>query len=337
MRSFGCRQVWAISALALMSLMEVSSRSFAGTTTSAAARTFGFRSTNPATTIKRDDPTTTMNSILELRGGASKKKATAAAAKTVTGKKKLSKDKEDVDSPVSDLMSFLKTVPVFTRCYLIGLLSITILGNIIGEERAHGAFSLDPMRVLFGMELWRPLTAACFMGAPNMNWVFNSYNAFKYGSQLETSYKGAQFLVFMATIIGMSSLLSAVLGQPFTATAVSAGMLHVLARTTPDERVQWYVMKVPYVFLPYLNALADFFNAQGSVGALVPHIIGILAGHFYFFHKTLWPAMENGQDWLNAPDFLVEYIDGKDAVNKTLKKAKRKGVGRTLGSAASTA
>ncbi|KAG7341550.1 Der1-like family protein [Nitzschia inconspicua] len=271
-----------------------------------------------------------------MRGGASKRKSTSAA-KTVTGKKKLSKGKEDVESPMADLMAFLMTVPTFTRIYLYGMVFITVLGNLIGEERAHAIFSLDPMRVLFGMEIWRPLTAACFLGKPSMQWVTSLYSVFKYGSQLERSYKGAQFLVFLATTLFLSSMLSTVLGQPFIAQAVITSMLHVLARTTPNETVVWYVMKVPHFTLPYLNALTDCFNAQGSLAAMIPHIIGILAGHFYFFHKVLWPKMERGEDWLIAPDFLVEVVDGKDVTNKDKKKNKRKSGGRKLGSIAGTA
>jgi Derlin-1 len=276
----------------------------------------------------------TAYSILKLRGGASKRKATATT-KTVTGKKKVSpKQTKGDDSPVGDFMVFLKKVPKFTRYYMCAMVGITIMGNVIGEERAHAAFSLDPMRVLLGMELWRPFAAACFLGAPSMNWVLNLYNLFNYGTQLENAFGGAQFLVFMITQLVIISILATVLGQPFIGQAVITGMLHVLARSKPNEQVTWYIMRVPYFSLPYLNALADFFNAQGSFGAMIPHVIGILAGHFYFFHKTLWPAMENGEDWLVAPEFLEIIVDGKEKVGGGNVKGKRKG-GRKLGSAAS--
>jgi Derlin-1 len=288
-----------------------------------------------------ESPTTTkitLYSILQMRGGASRHKATAAA-KTVTGKKKVSSNQtKGDDSPVGDLMVFLKKVPRFTRYYMCAMVGITIIGNMIGEERAHAVFSLDPMRVLLGLELWRPFAAACFLGAPSMNWVLNLYNLFNYGTQLENAFGGAQFLVFMATQLVIICMLATVLGQPFIGQAVITGMLHVLARSKPSEQVTWYIMRVPYFSLPYLNALADFFNAQGSFGAMLPHVIGILAGHFYFFHKTLWPSMENGEDWLVAPQFLEVIVDGKskekDGGSKT--KGKRKG-GRKLGSAAAGA
>lgn len=170
-----------------------------------------------------------------------------------------------------------------------------------------------------------------------MKWILNLYNVFTYGSRLENAYKGSQFLVFMATVVTLSGILSAFVGQPFITQAVISSMLHVLARTTPKEQVKWVVVNVALVWLPYLDAVADYFNAQGGFSAFIPHIIGILAGHFYFFHKVLWPKTENGQDWLIAPDFMVSIVDGKDAVNKALKKTKRKGGGRKLGSSTASA
>jgi len=89
--------------------------------------------------------------------------------------------------------------------------------------------------------------------------------------------------------------------------------------------------------LPYGLMFADVLQAQSGAAA-VPHIMGILSGHFYFFHRFIWPKT-GGQDWLEAPDFLVERMDpnaaskakGKDSINKALKNRKRKG--RKLGSA----
>jgi hypothetical protein len=70
----------------------------------------------------------------------------------------------------------------------------------------------------------------------------------------------------------------------------------------------------------------------------MPHILGILSGHFYHYHRFVWPKT-GGEDWLSAPDFLVELLDpnsavknaAKDSVSKALKLRKR-GKGKKLGS-----
>ena len=80
----------------------------------------------------------------------------------------------------------------------------------------------------------------------------------------------------------------------------------------------------------------DVLQAQ-SASAALPHILGILSGHFYHFHRFIWPKT-GGEDWLTAPDFLIERMDpnaatksaSKESVNKALKSRKR-GKGKKLG------
>ena len=73
----------------------------------------------------------------------------------------------------------------------------------------------------------------------------------------------------------------------------------------------------------------------GNAAAALPHILGIMSGHFYYFHKFIWPKM-GGEDWLAVPDFLVRRLDpgtdggARKSVESALKKRK-KGKGRKLG------
>jgi len=78
----------------------------------------------------------------------------------------------------------------------------------------------------------------------------------------------------------------------------------------------------------------DVLQAQSAMAAL-PHILGILSGHFYHFYKFVWPKM-GGEDWLVAPDFVVNRLDpdarkAKASASKALKTRKRS-KGRKLGS-----
>jgi len=77
----------------------------------------------------------------------------------------------------------------------------------------------------------------------------------------------------------------------------------------------------------------------GNASAALPHVLGILSGHCYYFHKFIWPKM-GGEDWLNPPVFLSKRLDpnyadannvAKKSIDNALKKRK-KGKGRKLGS-----
>jgi hypothetical protein len=107
----------------------------------------------------------------------------------------------------------------------------------------------------------------------------------------------------------------------------------------PNQQVQWLIFKVPYWTLPYGLMITDVLQTQ-SASAALPHVLGIVTGHFYFFHRFVWPKL-GGEDWLIAPSFLAKKFDpnyydasddrGKKSMESALKK-RRKGKGRVLGS-----
>jgi membrane associated rhomboid family serine protease len=189
---------------------------------------------------------------------------------------------------------------------LVGL--TTLIGIAMGDEASQALLALDPMRILYGWELWRPITAASFLGRPSISWLMSGYFLFEYGTTLERAYGSAQFLIFLLTQVVVLTICSALLGQPFFAQSVITAMLHVLSRSMPYQQVRWLVFTVPYWSLPYGLMASDVLQTQQVMSA-IPHILGILSGHFYFFHKYVWPKKRSGVDWLAAPNFLVQRLD----------------------------
>lgn len=287
------------------------------------------------------------NIISDLRGGASKspgKKANrsgslSSTSKTATGKKKVGAAtiaEKQKKSALADTMQKYRKILPLTRIYITMVGVATLLGLILGDELTQALLALDPMRVFYGFELWRPLTAACFLGPPSIGWLMNGYYLFEYGSSLERAYGTAQHLMFLLTQVCMLSILSVLTGQPFFASSVITAMLHVLSRAMPHQNVKWLVFTVPYWSLPYGLMATDVLQAQSAMAAL-PHILGILSGHFYHFHKFIWPKM-GGEDWLVAPDFVRSRFDPEfrksptdETMNKPLKTRKQI-KGRKLGS-----
>mmetsp|Transcript_24487 Transcript_24487/g.44162 ORF Transcript_24487/g.44162 Transcript_24487/m.44162 type:complete len:357 (+) Transcript_24487:143-1213(+) len=296
------------------------------------------------------------NTVLDLRGGASNRKRkkggrTASlysssqtkkksTAKTATGKAKVkgSVKEEPQKSAVSDTLTKYKAILPLTRVYITMVGIVTLLGLVLGEELAQGLLALDPIRTLYGLELWRPLTAACFLGPPSIGWLMNAYYLFEYGSSLERGFGTAQHLLFLGIQIAFLSVCSAFFGQPFFAQSVITSMLHVLSRSMPNQQVKWLIFTVPYWTLPYGLMASDVLQA-GSAAAALPHVMGILSGHLYFFHKNIWPKV-GGEDWLFPPQFLSRKLDGagggddrsksKESISNALK-ARKKGRGKKLG------
>ena len=287
----------------------------------------------------------TSQSLLDLRGGAKPKTKTKSrtgsltkksSSKTATGKKKVGAAEKEKKSALSDTFSKYKKILPLTRVHITLVGVATLLGLILGEELTQGLLALDPIRVLYGLQLWRPLSAAAFLGPPSIGWLMNGYYLFEYGSSLERAYGSAQHFIFLMSQICLLSIFSSVTGMPFFADSLITAMLHVLSRAMPHQKVKWLIFTVPYWSLPYGLMATDVLQAQSAMAAL-PHIIGILSGHFYHFHKFVWPKL-GGDDWLVPPNFIVKRLDpdaraeqAKENVSKALKNRKRKS-GRKLGS-----
>ena len=272
--------------------------------------------------------------LLDLRGGATKSRTVSKKTKkTATGKKKVGAALEkDKPSALSSTMDKYKKILPLTRIYITMVGAATLLSLILGEELTQSLLALDPMRLFYGMELWRPFTAASFLGPVSIGWLMSGYYLFEYGSSLERAYGTAQHLVFLLTQMVVLTIFSMLVGQPFFAPSMITAMLHVLSRAMPNQKVKWLIFTVPYWALPYGLMASDVLQAQSAMAAL-PHIMGILSGHVYHFHKFVWPK-QGGEDWLRAPDFLVKRFDpdAKEAkVSPALKSRNRK-KGRKLGS-----
>jgi membrane associated rhomboid family serine protease len=271
--------------------------------------------------------------LLDLRGGAKSK----TKPRTATGKKKVGAAQKEDKAPMSDSMALFKRIPLLTRSYLALVFAVTFLGSIIlGDELTQEIFGMDPMRVINGLQLWRPLSAAAFLGPMSLGWVFDGYHLYEYGSTMERAYGTSQHFIFLLSQAVLLSIFSSLIGLPFFATGVIAAMLHVLSRATPHQKVKWVVLTVPHWLLPYGFMTSDVLQSQNPMAA-IPHILGILSGHFYHFHKFVWPKV-GGEDWLVPPMFLrrllepdVVRAEATTTASKVLKNRKRKS-GRKLGS-----
>ena len=220
---------------------------------------------------------------------------------------------------------------------MVGL--TTLLGLGLGEEMTQDVLALDPTRIMYGLQLWRPFSAAAFLGPPSISWLMSGYYLFQYGSTLERAYGTAQHFMFLVSQLFTLSILSVLTGQPFFAPSLITAMLHVLSRSMPHQKVKWLIFNVPYWSLPYGLMATDVLQAQSAMAAL-PHVLGILSGHVYYFHKFVWPKLGH-PDWLIPFEFVRKRLDpeaknddeGKNqsSLNKAIKNRKRT-KGRKLGS-----
>jgi Derlin-1 len=237
------------------------------------------------------------NLLLGVRGGPSKtqtaKKTRQNASlspkgKTVTGKKKagMAVEKEQPSALAETPQKYKRILPL-TQFYITMVGLVTILGLVLGGELTQGWLALDPIRTISEMEFWRPITAACFLGPPSIGRLMSGYYLFEHGSSLEQFYGSPQYFKFLQSQFAMLSIFSILTGQPFFASSMITAMLHVHSESMPHQKVKWLFFTVPYWSLPYCLMAIDVLQAQSAMAAL-PHVLGILSGHLYHFHKFLF-------------------------------------------------
>jgi len=294
------------------------------------------------------------STLLELRGGASSRKkgtgrtktaslngSSSSAKKTATGKAKVrGHTKTSIDeapTKQSELLAKYKNILPLTRIYITMVGFTTLLGLLLGDELSQGVLALDPIRTFAGLELWRPFTAATYLGPPSIGWLMNAYYLFEYGSSLERAFGTAQHFIFLLLQITFLTSCASLLGIPFFTSSVITSMLHVLSRAMPNQQVKWLIFTVPYWTLPYGLMASDVLQS-GQASSAIPHVLGIVSGHVYHFHKVIWPKMDKGEDWLIAPDFLRSRLDadyyyngssssngkGKESISNALKARKKR-------------
>ena len=305
----------------------------------------------PCTTQRKNEVDRGLSStLLELRGGASSRKkgtgrtktaslngSSSSAKKTATGKAKVrGHTKTSIDeapTKQSELLTKYKNILPLTRIYITMVGFTTLLGLLLGDELSQGVLALDPVRTFAGLELWRPFTAATYLGPPSIGWLMNAYYLFEYGSSLERAFGTAQHFIFLLLQITFLTSCASLLGIPFFTSSVITSMLHVLSRAMPNQQVKWLIFTVPYWTLPYGLMASDVLQS-GQASSAIPHILGIVSGHVYHFHKVIWPKMDKGEDWLIAPDFLRSRLDadyyssnngkGKESISNALKARKKR-------------
>lgn len=116
-----------------------------------------------------------------VRGGVtqakSKSKVTpkAAAAAGATNKIRFATEK----SFGQKAKEWYRGTPTITRLHLTLALVLTGLGTLVIDP---SYFLLDPVATVAGLQLWRPFTAAAFLGPPSMSWASNIYFLHQYGA-----------------------------------------------------------------------------------------------------------------------------------------------------------
>ena len=155
-------------------------------------------------------------------------------------------------------------LPLGTRCWssLIGTLAVLSQIGLLQPEQV----AVDAHAIVKQLQIWRPVTAASFLGGLGPQLIQKLYYLISYGRQLEATLGLGEYLRVLASLAAALTFLFHVLGWQFTADGMIMGITVLCAQQMPDAQISLYGLNIPY-------AAAQFsaqFCAQCSSALTTP-------------------------------------------------------------------
>ncbi|OWM90961.1 derlin-1 [Punica granatum] len=163
--------------------------------------------------------------------------------------------------------------------------------------------------VFYQFQVWRLVTNFFFLGKFSVNFGIRLLMIARYGVQLEQGpfeRRTADFLWMM--IFGALSLLALaaipILWTPFLGVSLVFMLLYVWSREFPNAQVNIYgLVALKAFYLPWaMLALDVIFGSP-----ILPDLLGIIAGHLYYFLTVLHP-LATGKQILRTPRWVHKLV-----------------------------
>eukprot|EP00052_Salpingoeca_macrocollata_P004913 m.44293 g.44293 ORF g.44293 m.44293 type:complete len:247 (+) comp14539_c0_seq1:108-848(+) len=207
---------------------------------------------------------------------------------------------------MTDPAEWYRNIPTVTKFWFTGCAVTTLAGNFGAVSPFMLVFSWPA--IWHGFQIWRLVTCALFMGKLGFPFLINLYFLYSYSNMLETGlYDGRTadyvFLVFFCWLVLV--FIAFLFDIMMIGVPLIIAVLYVWCAVNADQIVSfWFGTRFKARFLPWV--LLGFNVLLGGSGIM--ELLGILAGHAFFFLKYQWPAEHGGNDWIPTPSFLKRWL-----------------------------
>jgi len=208
---------------------------------------------------------------------------------------------------MSSPAEFYKSLPPITKAYGTLCLLMTTVYQFGLFKDAHIALIYKPVFTHF--QVWRLITNFFFLGNFSINFGIRLLMIARYGVQLEKGpfdRRTADFLWMM--LFGAFSLLALAaipfLWTPFLGISLVFMLLYVWSREFPNAQINIYgLVSLKAFYLPWaMLALDVIFGSK-----ILPDLLGIIAGHLYYFLTVLHP-LAGGKIMLKTPMWVHKLV-----------------------------
>ena len=205
--------------------------------------------------------------------------------------------------------------PPLTRYYLTIVLIMSFLITYMKQVPLPSYLILNYTLIFKQFQIWRLFTNFFIIGQFSMGFLFFCFFFYSNVRTLEIQAlkfrRYAEFLMMIFYIIIALNLINIItsyyfgLKENFTlAHQLLYALVYIDSKREPQKNVMIYFITIKNCYVPYAFLLFSLITG----GSIIENIIGIVAGHIYFFFKEIAPV-HNGIDLLKTPKFLVDLTE----------------------------
>ncbi|KAL0410584.1 UNVERIFIED_CONTAM: Derlin-1 [Sesamum latifolium] len=206
---------------------------------------------------------------------------------------------------VSDI--YYKSLPPITKAYGTACFLVTVACQL--GILSPGLIAHVPYLSIFHFQVWRLITNFFFLGKFSINFGIRLLMIARYGVQLENGpfqRRTADFLWMM--LFGAFSLLvlSSIpyFWSPFLGISLVFMLLYLWSREFPNATINIYgLVALKAFYLPWAMLCLDVIFGS----PIVPDLLGIVAGHLYYFLTVLHP-LAGGRNILRTPALIHKLV-----------------------------
>lgn len=169
-------------------------------------------------------------------------------------------------------------VPIVTRAWLTLILTFASLAQF-GVIRPE-VLELDAPAIVRGLQLWRPVTAASFLGGINAQLLQKGHGLVTFGKNLEHVLGGGEFARVLASCTALLCIICNFLGWPFVGDALVMAITVLTCTMNPDQQTSMYGLAFPVVYLPFAQLTLSYLFTQQLPW---PDIVGLVVGYFHYW------------------------------------------------------
>ncbi|GLT72222.1 hypothetical protein SLA2020_441760, partial [Shorea laevis] len=184
---------------------------------------------------------------------------------------------------------YYRSLPPVSKIYGVACLMTTSAFHL-------GLYNPNNIALKYGLvikrfQVWRLVTNFFFLGPFSLPFAFHLLMIARYGVSLERGPfdKRTADYVWMLFFGALSLLVMAAvpyLSSPFMGGSLVFMMIYVWSREFPNARINFYgLVSLKGFYLPWVMLALDLLLGN----PLMPDILGMVAGHLYYFLTVLHP------------------------------------------------